>query len=67
MPEQPPTLPEAFTELHTAMRRFAAAYVAATAPSIRAFAELVARVEAADRARVRAAWQSPHGPQSRQH
>jgi hypothetical protein len=72
MPEQPPNLPTALAELHTAIRRFAAAYVAAAAPVLRAVAELAERVHAAEQdmrqpARDRPAWQSPYGPPTRRH
>ncbi|MEU3097195.1 hypothetical protein ABZ690_21035 [Streptomyces sp. NPDC006967] len=65
-PEQPPTLPEAATQLGAALRQFAAAYVAAAAPVVRAVAQVTERVHAAEQAR-RPAWQSPYGPPTRRH
>ncbi|WP_053913672.1 hypothetical protein [Streptomyces sp. TP-A0875] len=81
MPEQPapPNLADATAQLHTALRQFAAAYVAAAAPALRAISELAARVRAAEQARAdeyalapppaddRPAWQSPYGPPTRRH
>lgn len=65
--EQRTELHASLAELHAAMQRFARAYVDAIAPGVRVFAAMVARVEAADRARDqdRPAWQSPYGPRPR--
>lgn len=75
-PEQPPTLPDAAAQLRAAMHRFAAAYVAAAVPVVRAVAEVAERVHAAEQALAemnqhgqarRPAWQSPYGPPTRRH
>ncbi|MFJ3867891.1 hypothetical protein [Streptomyces nigra] len=65
MTERPPTLPEAAEQLHTALRVYAAAYVAALAPGIRALGEMAARIRAAEQARDRAPHHSPYGPPPR--